>query len=229
MERNRLEENKNNVDFRQRISYKWLNKSEPTNFIQISREISHSGWLHSNKKKNTPITRFSQSLIFQKQSSYSSVHLGKIKSTQQPVACKICHIFQLREYMNAPVAVSWEVLFHKVLQLQHPNLLLQIESFISESSHNINDWSIWIVYEYMDYGTLSRLESHLGSAPPPESMVAYLARSVISGLKYLHEHGIYHGDIKPDNILINHLGDVKIGIFRKKISLHSRNLSHDME
>ncbi|KAK7258851.1 hypothetical protein RIF29_24439 [Crotalaria pallida] len=45
-----------------------------------------------------------------------------------------------------------------------------------------------------------------------ETALIYL-RDIVSGLKYLHAHNIVHGDIKPDNLLVNRHGTVKIGDF----------------
>ncbi|KAK7268368.1 hypothetical protein RIF29_21066 [Crotalaria pallida] len=45
-----------------------------------------------------------------------------------------------------------------------------------------------------------------------ETALKYL-RDIVSGLKYLHAHNIVHGDIKPDNLLVNRHGTVKIGDF----------------
>jgi len=47
----------------------------------------------------------------------------------------------------------------------------------------------------------------------PEEKVREQFRSVITGLDYLHYHGIVHGDLKPDNLLVAANGDVKIADF----------------
>ena len=47
----------------------------------------------------------------------------------------------------------------------------------------------------------------------PETCVREIIAEVCCGIQWLHEHGIIHRDIKPDNILITETGHVKIGDF----------------
>lgn len=58
-----------------------------------------------------------------------------------------------------------------------------------------------IVLEYIDGITLGEYKS-----PVPE----HLLHDILNGVDYLHHRGILHNDIKPDNILINKLGNARI-------------------
>lgn len=58
-----------------------------------------------------------------------------------------------------------------------------------------------IVLEYIDGVTLGEYKS-----PVPE----HLLHDILDGVDYLHHRGILHNDIKPDNILINKLGNARI-------------------
>ena len=40
--------------------------------------------------------------------------------------------------------------------------------------------------------------------------IAVVCREVLSGLQYLHRHGILHRDVKCENILIGNDGKVKL-------------------
>tara|TARA_B110000208_G_C11744066_1_gene421023 strand:- start:969 stop:1676 length:708 start_codon:yes stop_codon:yes gene_type:complete len=72
--------------------------------------------------------------------------------------------------------------------------------------------SISIALEYMDLGGL---DSALPTKPSkvPEPALAHMLYQVLWGLSYLkHEHRI-HRDIKPQNILVNKKGQVKLTDF----------------
>ena len=58
-----------------------------------------------------------------------------------------------------------------------------------------------IVLEYIDGVTLGEYKP-----PVPE----HLLHDILDGVDYLHHRGILHNDIKPDNILINKLGNARI-------------------
>lgn len=46
-----------------------------------------------------------------------------------------------------------------------------------------------------------------------ERLLANYLKQILSGLSYLHEHGILHRDIKPRNILVDHRGSLKLTDF----------------
>lgn len=72
-----------------------------------------------------------------------------------------------------------------------------------------------IVLEYIDGVTLREylLESRsLSQSKHPKSKAnnVHILHDILSGIDYLHHRGILHNDIKPDNIIINKLGNVRI-------------------
>ena len=44
----------------------------------------------------------------------------------------------------------------------------------------------------------------------PERVCSRVLRDSLRGLRHLHHHGIWHRDLKPDNIALNISGQVKV-------------------
>lgn len=82
----------------------------------------------------------------------------------------------------------------KIMQnLKHPNIVEYIDY------QNYENW-VYIIMELVAHGELStelRSRSYL-----PEPEVQQITRQVLHALYYLHQRGVTHRDIKPDNILI---------------------------
>jgi len=67
------------------------------------------------------------------------------------------------------------------------------------------------ILEYMDLGTIADIIERSG--PIPERILAKISREVLLGLGYLHKMHVIHRDIKPQNILLNSSGEIKITDF----------------
>ncbi|GAA5821000.1 hypothetical protein JCM11251_001914 [Rhodosporidiobolus azoricus] len=73
----------------------------------------------------------------------------------------------------------------------------------------LQDPHICMCMEFMDKGSLDNIYKKVG--PIPEPILGKIALAVVSGLTYLYEvHKIMHRDVKPSNILLNSLGQIKI-------------------
>ena len=71
--------------------------------------------------------------------------------------------------------------------------------------------SITIALEYMDGGSLANVLEQVG--PIPEAVLANMTFQVLWGLGYLKFQRRIHRDIKPQNILVNSMGLVKLTDF----------------
>jgi len=112
----------------------------------------------------------------------------------------------------------------KRLNISFENLItLAAEVYLMKSNKNQNivgyhcshwfDKRLWIVMEYMDGGSLASILEYHKDYPLHELQIRWVAWNVMNGLSYLHSNHVIHRDIKSDNILVNKLGEVKIGDF----------------
>ncbi|XP_055907798.1 serine/threonine-protein kinase greatwall isoform X2 [Eupeodes corollae] len=82
---------------------------------------------------------------------------------------------------------------------------------------------VYLVMEYMVGGDLKSLLAMYGFFDEPAARF-YVAEITLA-LQYLHEHGIVHRDIKPDNMLVSASGHVKLTDF----GLSKIELRRDLE
>lgn len=88
-------------------------------------------------------------------------------------------------------------------ELNHPNIV-KVEEMISMEL----DYEVYIIMEYCEGTTLLSM-IHKRESIPENELKIYIAQ-VLCGLQYMHLQGICHRDIKPDNIMVQKDGSVKI-------------------
>ena len=90
-------------------------------------------------------------------------------------------------------------------QLRHENVV-HLEDIVQA------DKKLYLVFEFLDQD----LKQHMDSCRP-KSIPMALAHSylyqLISGVAFCHSHGILHRDLKPQNLLINREGHLKLADF----------------
>ena len=106
--------------------------------------------------------------------------------------------------------------------IQHPFVVGFIGSFQDRSC-------LYLVLEYVPGGDLGWLSSRSDNHRLLEEDARFYAAEMLIGLKFLHtECFMMHRDIKPDNILIDAKGHIKIADFgfAKKVNSNGRCHSH---
>lgn len=87
--------------------------------------------------------------------------------------------------------------------LNHPNIV---------TIYEVDEWEgkPYISMEYVEGKTLREVMESAAGSPLPIERALDIAAQICEGLKEAHRHGITHRDLKPDNILIDKNGRVKI-------------------
>lgn len=114
------------------------------------------------------------------------------------VAVKVYPVAHLAELQR--LHLFREIKLHS--SLEHANIITFHAAFME------ND-NVFIVQEFADGGDLLSMLFRYGGKVPEAAYLKLVAVPLLSGIYFMHQHGILHRDIKPENILFT--GDGKDG------------------
>lgn len=127
-----------------------------------------------------------------------AVYLARQVSLDRPVALKIMN----KRWANDPIFIArFTREAYAAAQLTHHNVV-QIYDFGLQD--NINYFSM----EFVDGKSLGDTIKKSGPLSV-ENAVGYILQAA-RGLKFAHDRGMIHRDIKPDNLMLNNQGIVKV-------------------
>jgi serine/threonine-protein kinase len=86
--------------------------------------------------------------------------------------------------------------------LNHPNIVKIYDLRIKRSWFRIT--GVELLEEYVDGKTLDEIEA------PEMGQLVLIFNQVASALVQMHQRGVYHGDLKPSNIMLSKTGQVKL-------------------
>jgi len=96
-------------------------------------------------------------------------------------------------------------------QCRHPNVVAVVGACVSPV--------VCLVLEFMPRGSLRVYLQSEATAWEWSPAKSRMAVDAAAGLAYLHNHGIVHGDLKSDNLLVGEGGTVKLGDFGSAVAV----------
>lgn len=148
--------------------------------------------------------------------SYATVFKGICSANNKVVALKE---IRLQEEEGAPFTAIREASLLK--QLKHANIVTLHDIIHTKDT-------LMFVFEFLDTDLNTYLEKYPRGIPSHN--VKLFLFQLLRGLAYIHERKILHRDLKPQNLLINEGGELKLadfGLARAK-SVPSHTYSHEV-
>ena len=128
------------------------------------------------------------------------VYMGRDKMLDRPVAVKV----MLKEYGADPEFVEkFKKEAQAAAKLIHPNIA-QIYSY------GISQGMPYIAMELVAGGSLDSLMKHAGAGKTEVPRVMKICQQVAQALQCASDQGYVHGDVKPENILLDANGNAKL-------------------
>ncbi|XP_017919261.1 PREDICTED: cyclin-dependent kinase 3 isoform X2 [Capra hircus] len=90
-------------------------------------------------------------------------------------------------------------------ELKHPNIVRLLDVVHSEKK-------LYLVFEFLSQDLKKYMDSTPASELPLHRVKSYLFQ-LLQGVSFCHSHRVIHRDLKPQNLLINELGAIKLADF----------------
>ena len=149
--------------------------------------------------------------------TYGVVYKCRVKDTEKFVALKKVRLENEDE--GIPSTSIREISILK--QLHHPNIV-NLEDLIH------GEKKLYLVFEFLDYDLKKFLD--LNNAPlKPELVKSYLFQILIA-INFCHSKRILHRDLKPQNLLIDKDGIIKVADFglARSFGIPIKTLTHEI-
>ncbi|KAM0787946.1 negative regulator of the PHO system [Microbotryomycetes sp. NB124-2] len=133
--------------------------------------------------------------------TYATVHKGRSRITNEVVALKSIH---LDPEEGTPSTAIREISLMK--ELKHPNIVRLYDVIHTESK-------LMLVFEYMDLDLKKYMDSHGDRGALEPAVVRSFMWQLLKGTAFCHDNRVLHRDLKPQNLLINKKGELKLADF----------------
>ena len=149
--------------------------------------------------------------------TYGVVYKCKNKQTGDIVALKKIRLENEDE--GIPSTAIREISILKQLKL--PNIVNLVDLIHGEKK-------LYLVFEFMDHVLKKYLD--LNNGPLPPQLVKSYLYQITAAIKYCHSKRILHRDLKPQNLLIDKNGVIKLGDFglARAFGIPIKTLTHEI-
>mmetsp|Transcript_8527 Transcript_8527/g.14724 ORF Transcript_8527/g.14724 Transcript_8527/m.14724 type:complete len:321 (+) Transcript_8527:201-1163(+) len=149
--------------------------------------------------------------------TYGIVYKAKKRDTNEIVALKRIRLDSEEE--GVPCTAIREISLLK--ELKHPNIVRLYDVIHTEKK-------LTLVFEFSDQDLKNYIDDFSGEVAP-ETVKSFLYQ-LINGVGYCHEHRVLHRDLKPQNLLINRKGELKLADFglARAFGIPVRSYSHEV-
>jgi cyclin-dependent kinase len=150
--------------------------------------------------------------------TYGVVHKAKDKKTGDLLALKRIRLEDTAE--GIPSTAIREISLLK--QLRHPNIVKLYDVVHTEKK-------LTLVFEFLDQDLKKYLDA-CGEAGLEAYTIKSFLYQLLDGIAYCHMHRVLHRDLKPQNLLINTEGELKLADFglARAFGIPVRNYTHEV-
>ncbi|KAF9171298.1 cyclin-dependent serine/threonine protein kinase, partial [Mortierella sp. AD010] len=149
--------------------------------------------------------------------TYGIVYKAQNRETNDVVALKRIRLDNEEE--GVPCTAIREISLLK--ELKQNNIVRLYDVLHTEKK-------LTLVFEFLDSDLKKFLDTYSGDIDAPT--IKQLMYQLLKGIAYCHEHRVLHRDLKPQNLLINKKGDLKLGDFglARAFGIPVRSYSHEV-